>query len=103
MQMFSQKAADRDKTLPAGRLDSVLGRRLGETLRELFSLKYQHSSPGGEWPVESSGVAFSEHAFWKLAQSLDCAVDTANNSAPAHSSAQVSSPEKFSNTNFADT
>jgi hypothetical protein len=70
-QIFSRQSAEGDQTSPAGRLDTLLGRRLGETIRELLGFKYDHNSPGEEWPVAKPGAGLSEDAFWQAAQSLD--------------------------------
>lgn len=56
---------------PAGRLDRLFGPHVGETIRELFKLGYEHRTPGGEWPHANVYSAVDEEAFWRLAISLD--------------------------------
>ena len=70
-QIFSSQSAEGDQAPPAGRLDNLLGRRLGETVRELLGLKYDHNFAGEEWPVAKPGAGLSKDAFWQLAKSLD--------------------------------
>jgi glycosyltransferase involved in cell wall biosynthesis len=66
------RGADKAHTPPAGRLDRLLGRQLGENIRELLGLKYEHTEPGAEWPHASPHSELDEEAFWQLAASLDC-------------------------------
>ena len=67
---FARRLADTRQT-PAGRLDRLFGQQVGETIRELLRLKYDHSEPGGEWPHASLHSEVDEEAFWQLAMSLD--------------------------------
>lgn len=50
---------------PAGRLDSYLGARMGETVRRLLGLRFSHSEPGGEWP-HAYGRETDEHFSLEL-------------------------------------
>jgi glycosyltransferase involved in cell wall biosynthesis len=56
---------------PAGRLDRLLGARVGESVREILGLRYRHDEPGGEWPHANVRGTVGEDSFWKLAKSLD--------------------------------
>jgi glycosyltransferase involved in cell wall biosynthesis len=68
---FADRPEKRTRTPPAGRLDRLLGMQLGETVRELLSLRYDHSEPGGEWPHANTYSEVDEEAFWELAMSLE--------------------------------
>jgi glycosyltransferase involved in cell wall biosynthesis len=63
--------AETTQSPPAGRLDRLLGRRVGETVREFLRLKYHHREAGGEWPHATLYAEMDEEAFWQLAMSLD--------------------------------
>lgn len=56
---------------PAGRLDRFFGDQIGETIRELLGLKYDHSEAGGEWPHANLCSSIDNRAFLKLAESID--------------------------------
>jgi glycosyltransferase involved in cell wall biosynthesis len=63
--------AERTQSPPAGRLDRLLGQQVGETVRGLLGLKYNHREPGGEWPHVNLCSEIDDEAFWQLAMSLD--------------------------------
>lgn len=56
---------------PAGRLDRLFGCNIGESLREILRVRYDHGTPGGEWPHTNTHSQIDEEAFWRLAMSLD--------------------------------
>jgi glycosyltransferase involved in cell wall biosynthesis len=55
----------------AGRLDKLLGRAAGETVRAGLRMRYDHRDPGGEWPHAKYRGEINENSFLKLARSLD--------------------------------
>jgi glycosyltransferase involved in cell wall biosynthesis len=60
-----------EHTMPAGRLDHLFRVRVGEKIREMLRLQYEHDSPGGEWPHAQQRRNFDEDFFWKTIMSLD--------------------------------
>jgi glycosyltransferase involved in cell wall biosynthesis len=61
-----------DAFSPVGRLDRVFGIQRGEALRARLQLKYQHTTPGGEWPHSHHGTSHGEDAvFWAAATRED--------------------------------
>ena len=54
---------------PAGRLDRLVGARVGETARALLGRSFEHSAPGGEWPHAYSAGSASQ--FWSRAAAAD--------------------------------
>lgn len=57
----------------AGRLDQLLGARLGERLRRGLGRRFAHAGPGGEWPHAMSD-AHGASDFLEEARSLDIRV-----------------------------
>lgn len=55
---------------PAGRLDRLLGARLGESVRRRLGLGFAHTEPGGEWP-HTAGPGCDEHLLLQQAAALD--------------------------------
>jgi glycosyltransferase involved in cell wall biosynthesis len=55
----------------AGRLDRLLGTKLGEILRHIPHRKRVPIEPGEEWPHISVMSQISEEAFWQLARAGD--------------------------------
>jgi glycosyltransferase involved in cell wall biosynthesis len=56
---------------PAGRLDRVLGRRLGEMVRNVPHRKRVPFEPGEEWPHISVASQIAKETFWELARAAD--------------------------------
>ena len=57
---------------PAGRLDRLLGTRLGETVRHVLHRKpIAPVEPGQEWPHVSVTSQIPEETFWDLARAAD--------------------------------
>ena len=56
---------------PAGRLDRLLGPRLGETARRVLHRQRVPSEPGEEWPHISVTSQLPEEIFWHLARAAD--------------------------------
>ncbi len=55
----------------AGRLDRIFGTLIAENLREMSSLSFKHSEPGGEWPHTHSARNIDDRGFWEKARILD--------------------------------
>ena len=55
----------------AGQLDRVFGNQVGETIRELVGVKYNHSEAGDEWPHANLCSSIDNRAFLKLAETVD--------------------------------
>ena len=58
-------------TSPTGRLDRVLGSRLGEFIRHSLGISHQHASAGGEWPHSYARRTIDDGDFWSMARGLD--------------------------------
>lgn len=58
-------------TEPAGRLDGVLGMRIGESLRRSLGISHEHATTGGEWPHSYGSRMIDDGDFWSMARSLD--------------------------------
>ena len=58
-------------TKPTGRLDDLLGVGLGESVRRILGIRFQHTSPGGEWPHCYGNEGLKWRPFWDLAIDLD--------------------------------
>jgi glycosyl transferase family 1 len=57
---------------PAGRLDRLLGTRLGETVRHVLHRKpVAPAEPGWEWPHASVTSQIPNETFWDLARAAD--------------------------------
>ncbi len=55
---------------PAGRLERLIGVGAAESVRRLLGVRFQHSSPGGEWPHTAHGDS-DEQTLLELAAVLD--------------------------------
>lgn len=55
---------------PAGRLDRILGTGMGESVRGMLGIRFEHAGPGGEWPHTSSAKS-DEELLWGNATQLD--------------------------------
>jgi glycosyltransferase involved in cell wall biosynthesis len=55
----------------AGRLDLLLGRRLGEMVRRVLPRKQALFEPGQEWPHVSVRSQIPENTFWEFAREVD--------------------------------
>ncbi|MGE4191355.1 MAG: glycosyltransferase family 4 protein [Thermoanaerobaculia bacterium] len=49
----------------AGRLDRLLGERLGESIRQVVGSGFDHDDPGGEWPHTANPRALSDVEFFR--------------------------------------
>jgi glycosyltransferase involved in cell wall biosynthesis len=56
---------------PAGRLDRLLGTRLGETVRHILHRYSVPAEPGHEWPHISVRSQIPNEKFWALASAAD--------------------------------
>jgi glycosyltransferase involved in cell wall biosynthesis len=56
---------------PAGRLDHLLGKRLGEMVRRVLHRKRAPVEPGQEWPHISVASQIPKETFWDLARAAD--------------------------------
>jgi glycosyltransferase involved in cell wall biosynthesis len=56
---------------PAGRLDRLLGTRLGETVRRILHRHSVPAEPGHEWPHISVRSQIPNEKFWDLASAAD--------------------------------
>jgi glycosyltransferase involved in cell wall biosynthesis len=56
---------------PAGRLDRLLGTRLGEMVRRVPHRKLVPFEPGEEWPHISVASPIAKETFWELARAAD--------------------------------
>ena len=56
---------------PAGRLDRVLGTRMGERVRHSLGFSHQHATAGGEWPHSYGNTVMDDKEFWLRAKRLD--------------------------------
>jgi len=56
---------------PAGRLDRLLGTRLGEMVRRVPHRKRVPFEPGEEWPHISVASQLAKETFWELARAAD--------------------------------
>ena len=56
---------------PAGRLDRLLGTRLGEVVRHVLRRNPVPVEPGQEWPHSSLASQIPEETFWDLARAAD--------------------------------
>jgi glycosyltransferase involved in cell wall biosynthesis len=56
---------------PAGRLDSLLGTRFGETVRHILRRHPAPAEPGDEWPHISVRSQIPNEKFWNLASAAD--------------------------------
>jgi len=56
---------------PAGRLDRLLGTRLGEIVRKIPHRKRVPVEPGEEWPHISVASQIAKETFWELARTAD--------------------------------
>jgi hypothetical protein len=59
---------------PSGRLDSIVGVSLAESLREVLGIRFEHKDAGGEWPHAYSAKAQDDKEFWEIAKELDVGV-----------------------------
>ncbi len=59
---------------PAGRLDRLLGTRLGETVRHVLHRKAVPAEPAHEWPHISVTRQITNEKFWDLARAADSGV-----------------------------
>ena len=59
---------------PAGRLDRLLGARLGEVVRHVSYRKRLPADPGDEWPHISVTGQIPKETFWGLARAADLGV-----------------------------
>jgi len=56
---------------PAGRLDRVLGTRIGEVMRHVLHGKWVPAEPGQEWPHISVKNQMPNEIFWDVARATD--------------------------------
>jgi len=60
---------------PQGRLDRWVGSNRAEDLRRLLGIRFQHTSPGGEWPHALHSGACDEKTLLTLAAALEAALE----------------------------
>lgn len=70
---LSRKTSD---IKPSGRLDSILGVSMAESLREILGIRFEHRDAGSEWPHAYSEKAQDDGEFWELTQELDGSGDS---------------------------
>ena len=66
---------------PSGRLERLLGAGPAESLRRRLWVRFQHTSPGGEWPHTAHGGT-DEEAFLRQAAQVDALDPVAQRSEP---------------------
>jgi hypothetical protein len=69
--MPPRERGDVPKVASAGRLDAWLGTSWAESMRRVARRRFEHGSPGGEWPHSYGARGFDDPSFWRIARDTD--------------------------------